>query len=66
MVNCVHFHPSISGLLASASDDCHVKIWRPTQDETTENSEDEFEFDFPAANVGKIGKQFFGLIQTLT
>jgi len=50
IVNCVHFHPTISGLLASVSDDCHVKIWRPTEDEAAENSEDEFEFDFPAAN----------------
>ena len=59
IVNCVHFHPTISGLLASVSDDCHVKIWRPTEDEAAENSEDEFEFDFPAANVGKIFQKIF-------
>lgn len=59
IVNCVHFHPTISGLLASVSDDCHVKIWRPTEDEAAENSEDEFEFDFPAANVGKIFQKLF-------
>ena len=58
-MNCVHFHPTISGLLASVSDDCHVKIWRPTEDEAAENSEDEFEFDFPAANVGKIFQKIF-------
>lgn len=51
-VTCVHFHPTITGLLASASDDCTVKIWRPTESEGTENSDEdvEFEFDLPHSN----------------
>ena len=53
-VTCVHFHPTITGLLASASDDCTVKIWKPTESDGTEHSDEdvEFEFDLPHSNVG--------------